>query len=275
MLKFLLILLLLANSIIHSKAQVFSDGENELDIQEIILNYYKNQIPSFKILYYSKEYNLRFESQFSIISDTLYCYNNEDSQLKYTIKNNEFNYISENTTARLNYIFTLEYDSSDYKVNNKYQIKGNDTVLSSKVLYKLDSLNRVIEEIFFNYTKTSNGLVYKCVFEYGNNYVKKETFKLMTDEWIVERIYIDKTFIDTIYKPYKMQVISNSIYTEIDNKYSESPIILYQNKVVRTIKYNRKGLIKMIITNTEINYFFKRDKALNSSNKEVTEVKIL
>jgi hypothetical protein len=270
--KNLLIILFLFHIFTNVFSQAASDGVNEKDVQEIILNYHKNKIPCFKVFSYSKSYHYSNESEYCIESDTLLCFfNDEYDPYLFIIKNNEFYGYSKDTISRKKYYFSEEFDSLNYRLIYNYRLNDNDTILDFKKIYCYDSLKKLKEIVHFNYTDYRNN--YKSVFDYTNNVTKTTYFKFKSSDWIIEKVTLVKNTTDTIQTSKKIEIITNSIFTNITNNQNKPTMELYRTSEIRTIQFNRHNLIKKITTTTLTKNFFYKDKIFDSKNVVVIEVK--
>ena len=270
--KNLLITLFFCHIFTNVFTQVASDGVNEEDVQEIILNYQKNKIPCFKVFSYSKSYHYSIESTYCLASDTLFCFfNDELDPYLYIIKNNEFYGYTNDTIKRQKKYLSEEFDSLNYRIIYNYKLNNNDTILDFKQTYCYDSLNKLKEILHFNYL--DNRFNYKYVYDYSNNITKTTFFKLKSADWIIEKVTLVKTTIDTIQTPKHIEIITNSIFTNVTYKQNKPTIDLYRTSEIRTIQFIRNNLIKKITTKTLTKNFFYKDKILDSKNVVVIEVK--
>ena len=232
------------------KGQIMTEEFKESDIQEIILNCKEHKVFNFhiagKLIFDNQKFVRGHIFYYSIEEDSLLTHIYKNQKYKFVIRDKQFIYLEnkEEKNLRPKNEYLIEYDSARTNFTKLFRINNNDTIISFCFKETKDTLNRIIESIFWNYLDTKN--CKKHLFSYNSDTTTETCYNYELGKWSFESEtqIIEKERKEASSKKNQIFTKGNIKKTSINPK--ENYMRNYEK--IRTITYDKNHIIKDITT---------------------------
>lgn len=241
--------LLLFFSWFISFGQTQTDGVNDAEIERILRNYRDHNITDFYLTsktFHNNKKLWKEKFHFVFENDSIFQTHWRSDFSRYLLNENDVYYIfSKQDSANLNnYYHVTKFDSLGDKINFRYYIQDNDTLLTSKASFSVDTITGSKTYIYTAYKDNMELRTNKRVTTISGDTIFEVGYTLLNNEWLIDSEL--KTYSEGIQKPEIEIIMTTTCGKNYFRAANLKPVNDFKKVEIITIYYSTNKLINYI-----------------------------